>query len=110
MKRIEKMFTALRNKGEKALITYITAGDPDSTVTDEVLRCLVVHGADMIELGIPFSDPMADGPTIQAASQRALINPFSMEQIFETVKKFRSYSDIPLILFGYYNPFLHYGL
>lgn len=110
MRRIEKMFADLKKKQEKAFIAYITAGDPDYGTTEALLKCLVESGTDMIELGVPFSDPMADGPTIQAASQRALHNPFSLEKILGLVKNLRAWSDIPLILFGYYNPFFHYGL
>ena len=83
MNRIQKMFQDLNNKGEKALITYITAGDPDLKTTERLLECLIKYGADMIELGVPFSDPMADGPTIQAASQRALKNPFSIKSMLK---------------------------
>ncbi len=104
------MFSQLKGRNEKALIAYITAGDPDIQTTGELLKCLVESGADMIELGIPFSDPMADGPTIQEASQRALENRFSIGAILELVRDFRTFSDIPLILFGYYNPLLQYGL
>lgn len=110
MSRIEELFESLNAKGEKAFIPYITAGDPDMPTTEAIIECLISNGADMIELGVPFSDPMADGPTIQAASQRALNNKFSIEAILELVKKVRAYSEIPIILFGYYNPFLQYGL
>ncbi|MCP4714848.1 MAG: tryptophan synthase subunit alpha [Deltaproteobacteria bacterium] len=110
MSRIQRLFENLKQQNEKALIPYITAGDPDIATTEALLKCLVDNGADMIELGVPFSDPMADGPTIQAASQRALQNPFSMETVLELVRKVRTYSDIPIILFGYFNPFLQYGL
>ncbi len=110
MSRIAKMFDELRGKKEKALIAYITAGDPDMATTEQLLKCLVESGTDMIELGVPFSDPMADGPTIQAAAQRALEHPFSIQAILGLVKKFRTYSQAPLILFGYYNPLLQYGL
>jgi tryptophan synthase alpha chain len=110
MSRISSVFEKLKQKNEKALIPFITAGDPDSDTTDQLLKCLVDNGADIIELGVPFSDPMADGPTIQAASQRALTNNFSMQRIFYHVKKVRKYSETPIILFGYYNPFLHYGI
>lgn len=110
MSRISSVFEKLKKKNEKALIPFITAGDPDPETTDHLLKCLVDNGADIIELGVPFSDPMADGPTIQAASQRALTHIFSMDKIFEHVKKVRIYSDTPIILFGYYNPFLHYGI
>jgi tryptophan synthase alpha chain len=110
MSRISSVFEKLKLKKEKALIPFITAGDPDADTTDQLLKCLVENGADIIELGVPFSDPMADGPTIQAASQRALSNSFSMQTIFNHVKKMRTYSETPIILFGYYNPFLHYGI
>jgi len=110
MSRISNVFEKLKKKNEKALIPFITAGDPNPEATDKLLKCLVDNGADIIELGVPFSDPMADGPTIQAASQRALIHNFSMDKIFDHVKKVRSYSDTPIILFGYYNPFLKYGI
>ena len=110
MSRIAQTFDQLRRRRERALITYITAGDPDIKTTHEILRCLIDSGADMIELGIPFSDPMADGPTIQAASQRALRHPFSLRPIFDLVQQVRRHSEIPLILFGYYNPFYQYGL
>jgi tryptophan synthase alpha chain len=104
------MFKELRGKNEKALVAYITAGDPDIATTGQLLKCLVESGADMIELGVPFSDPMADGPTIQEASQRALAHPFSIGAILELVREFRRYSEAPLLLFGYYNPLLQYGL
>ncbi|MCX8042544.1 MAG: tryptophan synthase subunit alpha [Desulfobacterota bacterium] len=110
MTRIQETFEHLKRKRQRALITYITAGDPDPDTTGALLRCLVDSGADMIELGIPFSDPMADGPTIQAASQRALQHPFSMDRVFELVRRMRTYCETPVILFGYYNPFLQYGL
>lgn len=110
MSRIANMFQELRSRGEKALIAYITAGDPDPVDTAGLLQCLVDGGADMIELGVPFSDPMADGPTIQEASQRALGHPFSIGAILELVREFRRHADTPLILFGYYNPFFQYGL
>jgi len=110
MSRISKVLDELKLKNEKALIPFITAGDPDPAITDDLLKCLVENGADIIELGVPFSDPMADGPTIQAASQRALSNNFSMQSIFAHVKKVRTYSETPVILFGYYNPFLKYGI
>lgn len=110
MSGISKVFEKLKNRNEKAFIPFITAGDPDAQTTDNLLKCLVDNGADIIELGVPFSDPMADGPTIQAASQRALNNEFSIEKILDHVRKMRAYSEVPVILFGYYNPFLQYGI
>ncbi|MBI2210810.1 MAG: tryptophan synthase subunit alpha [Deltaproteobacteria bacterium] len=110
MNRIDKKFAALKKQRKTALIPFVTAGDPDLGTTLEILRALERGGADMIELGVPFSDPMADGPTIQRASERALEKGASLPRILEMVRKFRRESEIPLILFGYYNPFLRYGL
>jgi tryptophan synthase alpha chain len=110
MSRISKMFNTLKDKNQKALIAYITAGDPDLQTTEALLYCLAEQGADIIELGIPFSDPMADGITIQHAFERALRNPFSLENIFKLVKKVCHKIAAPIILFGYYNPFYQYGL
>jgi tryptophan synthase alpha chain len=110
MSRIERKFSELRQQGQAALIPFITAGDPDLGATLEILRALERGGADLIELGIPFSDPTADGPTIQRSSERALANKLSLPKIFSLVREFRRHSDVPLILFGYFNPFFHYGL
>lgn len=110
MSRIQETFERLKTSGQRALIPYITAGDPDMATTDELLDSLITNGADIIELGVPFSDPMADGPTIQAASQRALKNPFSIAGILQLVENLRRRSNVPVILFGYYNPFYQYGL
>ena len=110
MNRIDEKFSALKGQGEKALIPFVTAGDPDLDTTFEVLRVLERSGADLIELGVPFSDPMADGPTIQRASERALQKGTSLPRILRMVREFRRHSEIPLILFGYYNPFFRYGL
>jgi tryptophan synthase alpha chain len=110
MSRIEKKFSELAERGEAALIPFVTAGDPDLHTTLEILRALDKGGADCIELGIPFSDPTADGPTIQRSSERALKSGVSLRAIFRTISEFRRNSEIPLILFGYYNPFFRYGL
>jgi tryptophan synthase alpha chain len=110
MSRIEKKFAELAERGEAALIPFVTAGDPDLDTTLDILRALDKAGADCIELGIPFSDPTADGPTIQRSSQRALKSGVSLRAIFRTVSEFRRNSEIPLILFGYYNPIFRYGL
>ena len=109
MNRIAERFAALQKKGESALVTYITAGDPDLAVTETIIAALEASGADILELGVPFSDPMADGPTIQAASDRALKNPFSLDAIFSLVERVRKTSPIPILLFGYYNPIFRYG-
>jgi tryptophan synthase alpha chain len=110
MSRIEKKFAELRQRGEAALIPFVTAGDPDLDTTLEILRALEKGGADCIELGIPFSDPTADGPTIQRSSERALKSGVSLRSIFRTLSAFRRSSEIPVILFGYYNPLFHYGV
>ena len=110
MNRIDEKFSALKSRGRTALITFITAGDPDLETTAKILRVLERSGADLVELGVPFSDPMADGPTIQRASERALQKGTSLPRILRMVREFRRDSEIPLILFGYYNPFFRYGL
>lgn len=110
MSRIEKKFFAMKQRGEAALIPFITAGDPDLATTLKIMRALEAAGADAIELGIPFSDPSADGPTIQRSSERALKHPISLPAIFRLVREFRRTSELPIILFGYYNPFFRFGL
>jgi tryptophan synthase alpha chain len=110
MNRIDARFAELRRRGKTALIPFVTAGDPDIETTLEILRALERNGADGIELGVPFSDPMADGPTIQRASERALKRGTSLPRILDTIRELRRASEIPLILFGYYNPFFRYGL
>ncbi len=110
MSRIEKKFAELKKRGETALIPFVIAGDPDLEATLSIMRALEKGGADLIELGIPFSDPTADGPTIQRSSQRALRNTLSLPRIFHLVREFRRQSELPVILFGYFNPFFHYGL
>ena len=110
MNRIDEKFSALKSRGKTALITFITAGDPDLETTAKILRVLERSGADLVELGVPFSDPMADGPTIQRASERALQKGASLPRILRMVREFRRGAEIPLILFGYYNPFFRYGL
>ena len=110
MSRIQKRFSELKKADEAALIPFITAGDPDLQTTLEIMRALEAGGADCIELGIPFSDPTADGPTIQRASERALKNQLTLTQILHMLRRFRSTSEIPVILFGYFNPFFRYGL
>lgn len=110
MSRIEAKFAELKQKREAALIPFITAGDPDLDTTLKILVALDHGGADCIELGIPFSDPTADGPTIQRSSERALRKNLSLKDILELVRKFRQKSETPLILFGYFNPFFRYGV
>ena len=105
MSRIQTVFTSLKTNNKKALIPYITAGDPHPTQTVNLLHTLVKTGADMIELGIPFSDPMADGPVIQRASERALKHKVGLTKVLELVAEFRQKdTKTPIILMGYANP------
>jgi tryptophan synthase alpha chain len=105
MSRIKTSLDALKQEGRKALIPYITAGDPKPEWTEELMHCLVDSGADIIELGVPFSDPMADGPVIQLACERALAHGTSLTHIFDIVKSFRQKnSTTPVVLMGYLNP------
>ena len=109
MSRIEATFATLKQRHETALIPFITAGDPDLAVTAELVLTLAEAGADLIELGVPFSDPMADGPTIQAASERALAAGTTLKGVLQLVAEVRETTQIPLILMGYYNPVFCYG-
>lgn len=105
MKRIADTFTRLRQERRKALIPFITAGDPEPAATLPLMRALVRSGADLLELGVPFSDPMADGPVIQRSSERALRHGTSLDDVFELVAAFRKENtDTPVILMGYLNP------
>ncbi len=105
MSRITNTFKKLKEKNKKALIPYITAGDPHPDLTLSMMHALVDSGADMIELGIPFSDPMADGPTIQRASERALAHHVGLSHVFKMVNAFREKdTQTPIILMGYANP------
>jgi tryptophan synthase alpha chain len=110
MGRIEDKFAELRQRGEAALIPFIPAGDPDLRTSLAILRALEKGGADLIEVGVPFSDPTADGATIQRSSQRALRRALPLPKILSMIKEFRRGSTLPLVLFGYFNPFFHYGL
>jgi tryptophan synthase alpha chain len=108
--RIEDAFTKLKREGKKGFIPFITAGDPDLATTEQLLITLANSGATLIELGVPFSDPMADGPVIQRASERALKNSFGLQELLDTAAEARKQIDIPIILFSYYNPLLQFGL
>jgi tryptophan synthase alpha chain len=110
MRTIDSLFRNLTATGKKAFIPYITAGDPDLAATLDVLRLLENLGADMIEVGVPFSDPMADGPVIQAAMERALRNGTTLRGTLETVAEFRRHSSLPVVLMGYFNPFHARGI
>lgn len=107
--RIEGTFSRLREKGQKGLITYITAGYPDTGHTMEILKALADSGSDLIEIGVPFSDPVADGPVIQKASHQALERGIKLAGIFELARQFREYSGIPVLLMTYYNPVFRTG-
>ncbi|PAU75559.1 tryptophan synthase subunit alpha [Halomonas salipaludis] len=109
--RLDKCFTALKAAQRPALVTYITAGDPDVETSLDILQGLPAAGADVIELGMPFSDPMADGPVIQKAAQRALESGQNMARTLEMVQAFRQQdTQTPLVLMGYYNPIYRYGV
>jgi tryptophan synthase alpha chain len=110
MTRIGERFAALRRSGQKGLVAFITAGDPDLERTVSAALELERGGADVLELGVPFSDPVADGPAIQRSSERALQRGVAMKDVLEVVKAIRRSSQLPLLLFGYLNPFLRYGL
>lgn len=110
MTRIGDRFAALRRDGKKGLVAFITAGDPDLERTVSAVRELEQGGADVLELGVPFSDPVADGPAIQRSSERALQRGVAVKDVLEVVRAIRRESQLPLLLFGYLNPFLRYGL
>lgn len=105
MSRIQSTFATLKANNKKALIPYITAGDPHPKFTVELMHAMVKSGADIIELGVPFSDPMADGPVIQRASERALVHKVGLRKVLALVKEFRLNNDkTPVVLMGYANP------
>jgi len=108
--RITRRFAELRETGELGIVAYITAGDPSLDATLEFVLALAEAGADVIELGVPFSDPIADGPTIQRASERALKAGATLHGVLELVRRIRQASQVPLVLFTYFNPILQMGL
>ena len=110
MNRIEKRFGALRARGEKAFIAYITAGDPTLERTEELVLALEGAGVDIIELGIPFSDPIADGTVNQEAAQRALVHGTSLHDVVKCVGRLRARTEIPIVFFTYFNPLFAYGM
>ncbi|NLF16572.1 MAG: tryptophan synthase subunit alpha [Lentisphaerae bacterium] len=110
MNRIDAAFKACRRDRRKALVAFLTAGDPDLDATAEIVPALAAAGADIIELGVPFSDPMADGPTIQESSQRALAAGTTLDGILECVRRLRRQTQVPLVLFSYYNVIFRHGL
>jgi tryptophan synthase alpha chain len=109
MSGIAATFTALRSHGRAGLIPYLTAGDPDLTVTRDCLLALAESGADLIELGVPFSDPMAEGPVLQRSAARALATGTTLRRVLEVVAEVRPQIPQPIVLFGYYNPIFRYG-
>lgn len=110
MGRIEDKFARLQEKGEVAFIPFLTVGDPDLETTKQLSAEVVRAGADLLELGVPFSDPMADGPTLQRAAERALRSGSTLPRVLEVVAEIRREVDIPIFLLGYYNIFFRYGL
>lgn len=110
MSRIGETFARLKREGRGGLIPFITAGDPDIETTRELLIALARAGSDVIELGVPFSDPIADGPVIQRASERALRHRISVSEILAVVAKTRRATDVPLVIFSYLNPLLQFGV
>jgi tryptophan synthase alpha chain len=108
--RIARRFEELARRGELGLVAYITAGDPTLEVTERIVVELERAGADIVELGVPFSDPIADGPTIQRASERALRSGTTLAGVLELVRRLRQKSELPLVLFSYFNPVLQMGI
>src|SRR5215470_5586015 len=108
--RIETMFAGLERDGRKGLIAYITAGDPSPERTPSLVAALERGGTDLIELGVPFSDPIADGPVIQRAGERALRAHTTLRKVLDIAAEIRLQSQIPLLLFTYLNPIIRYGL
>ena len=109
MNRIEQAFARLKADGERGLIAYLTAGDPSPDRTVELILALEAGGADILELGVPFSDPMGDGPVIQKASERALAAGTTVRRVLELIRETRTVSQIPIVVFSYLNPVLRYG-
>lgn len=109
MGRIAEAFENAKNQHRAALVIYVCAGDPDLRTTEELVVAAAESGADVIELGVPFSEPTADGPAIQRASERSLAAGTTLAKVLDTVAAIRRRTDIPILLFGYYNPILAYG-
>jgi tryptophan synthase alpha chain len=108
--KIARRFRELAEAGELGLVAYITAGDPSLAASEKIVSAAAQAGADVIELGVPFSDPVADGPTIQRASERALRSGTTLAGVIELVRRLRARTDVPLVLFSYFNPILQMGL
>ena len=110
MSRIASKFTELHSAGHKGFIPFVSTGDPDLETSLDIVMALAELGADIIELGVPFSDPMADGPTIQASSMRALANGVRLEDVIEMSRRIRERTEVPIVLFSYLNPLYQYGI
>ncbi len=110
MSRITEKFETLRSVGRKGFVPFVTAGDPDLEASLAICLKLAELGADVIELGVPFSDPMADGPTIQRSSERALKQNVSLTHVIDLAGEFRTRSDVPIVLFSYFNPVMRFGI
>src|SRR6266498_180718 len=110
MTRIARLFSDLKQSGRKGLIAYITAGDPSPERTPALVEAMVRGGADLIELGVPFSDPIADGPVIQRGGERALKAGTTLKRVLDIAAQIRAKSEVPLLLFTYLNPVMRYGL
>lgn len=108
--RIAEQFRKLAKSGELGIIAYVTAGDPSLDASEKIVLAAAEAGADVIELGVPFSDPVADGPTIQRASERALKSGTTLAGVLDLVRRLRAHTEVPLILFSYFNPLLQMGL
>jgi tryptophan synthase alpha chain len=110
MTRIRGRFERLHKEGRKGFVAFVTAGDPSLERTVEIALEMDRAGVDVLELGVPFSDPLADGPVIQRSSQRALERGVALKDVLEVVRRIRQRSEMPIVLFGYFNPFLRFGL
>ncbi|MEK7855773.1 MAG: tryptophan synthase subunit alpha, partial [Acidobacteriota bacterium] len=110
MRRISQTFEKLKTSGRRGFIPFVSVGDPDLATSKEIVLAIAQNGADIVELGVPFSDPMADGPTIQASSMRALENGVSLAEILGMVVEVRKETDVPIVLFSYLNPLYRYGI
>jgi tryptophan synthase alpha chain len=108
--RIDEKFASLKSRGEKAFVAYITAGDPDIGKSEDIAIALEHSGVDILEIGVPFSDPTADGPVIQEASQRALRGGTTLSGILDMIGSLRKRSEIPIVLFSYFNPIFSFGV
>jgi tryptophan synthase alpha chain len=110
MNRLKTAFETLAKNNEKALVGFVTAGDPDVETSLKIIRAMCDNGMDILELGVPFSDPSADGPVIQRSSSRALKHNVSLNTVMEMTRRIRAFTSIPIIIFTYYNPVMAYGV